>query len=169
MVTYFWISGYSTMEKARCEEARSCPLHVLCLSGAVSQKWKGLLLTNRRSTSGLWIWGRVSTLQFPYVSSCKHNYQALFPLIPVSYLTSVQNSEIPNMLAWICASTLVLGFTFFYLRDLFLFFWSGAQHTPGSHNREEAVSWCSLSWAVITICQECSLFCNSAFPHSTIV
>lgn len=60
-------------------------------------------------------------------------------------------------------------FFFFNLRDLFLFFWSGAQHTPDSHNREEAVSWCSLSWAVITICQECSLFCNSAFPHSTIV
>lgn len=172
-MTHLWRSWYSTVEKQVKWRGQILPSACVCVSGVISWKRRRLLLVNRRCASGLWIWREFLISNFLYVSSCNHNYQTLIPLIPVFWLTSAQDSEIPNIFMWTCASPLVVGIFFLFAGFLYIyiyvFFWSGAQQKPGSHNWEEAVSSCSFSWAVITICQECSLFCNSTFPHSTIV
>lgn len=110
MVTHLWNPWYITEEKGR-HDLVLCPV----FSGAILWKWKGLLLLNRRCSSGLWLWEREClNSNFLSVSSCNHNYQALVPLIPVPCLTSVQSSEIPNTLVWICVSSLLWEFCFFF-------------------------------------------------------
>lgn len=142
----FWGDGGTSLELLKHHwgnsKTGSCPLHMSCVIWSHAVEVKGIASAKQEVLFWPSGFGReFLNSNFLSVSSCNHNYQALLPLIPVPALTSVQNSEIPNILVWICVSTLVVGilflfiFFFFSLRDLFLVFWSGAQHTPGSHTR----------------------------------